>query len=1214
MPSSYDILINLQAKADEVKAAGAVVAAFVAEVQAVGPALTENILKGDAATQTLARDMKDVSTAATAAGTATAAGMNAGGKAAANAAKTVKTVGDAAEDAGKHAGGLREMFEQAFAFGIGNQIVEKLLEIPTRLVEGFTEAIHAGVEFNAEMETLGIGMAASMRQADPEHLLNFDAAQAASAVAMDKIREKANALGLDFKSLAETFQINLRVMTDAGITDLEQQINTVLNLTQAAASKGLSGFQAQRDIIDLLNGRGDRTIFSKELGISDDDIKTATAAGNLYQFLAEKLSAYSEAGAAAAGTFAAANQRLQNQLSQLEGAISKPLFDVLKKGANDVAAIIGQPAFAQSFGVLASQIASAATAAISFGAAMLPLLPTALELGKDVVALTVALGVGSLVTALSNAVDGVGRFASVLSALPARITAVLTAIGPAGAVIGAATLAWLALDHAFSEYEARARDLLVLVGQFEPVLASLRDQVGAAVSPDQKAAGLSALNDELTRLTKTQEELKRSNGDPEQIIKLGDAIKQVQNMIAAYDSLAGKKAAAARTDEQAAKYPGLAKDTQEEDDKQYEAGLNHIQQLAKVQGEFDQKRIEAANHFGLASTASYESIKQSAQDLRDRINAASQDKPAFTDTKPLEDAVNTYTRQYEKIKTVIEAARTGAEQASHGVDKYKPYDIDPNYNLNVQTADDLTTKLADAQKALATAQTANSQATRDNASSLRTSSSEAAKALQAYRDLQQLHAKLTDTNKAATTERLEAQREDVQGQLAAAQRDAGPGVLSPRVQALQTESKELQYQLEYLRTHNQLDQQGIEWAKQRAAAEVENTVAKKEGVAATKAAHAEEREEHQDYLAQDKERQTAVEQVRDRIQEIQKNPFTPESQKEDGEKKLLLDELALIKDNIAWRQKLIDLYKTDPAAAAKQGVRSPTDVATLEKQNVGEEHQAAGVNQQLQGMTLGGQITKQLSDLSKQWGTVQQQIGTGAKQIASTLVDGIGNALTGLLTGTKNLGQAFSQIGTSIVGDLIKIGVQMEANSILSTILGKANAVEQVANNAIITASAVPAAAATSVASFWAYGVSGSAAALAAISAIEGAFSGAFAEGGLIAGHPSHKDNRWANVATGEYIVRTAAVQHYGPAFFHALNDMRVGRSSFATGGMVGGNDGYVPIFTAGSPSVSVAGHQMTLVQVRDRSEMLRALQSAEGRKIVIGHVSANRTEIGIRS
>ena len=442
-----------------------------------------------------------------------------------------------------------------------------------------------------------------------------------------------------------------------------------------------------------------------------------------------------------------------------------------------------------------------------------------------------------------------------------------------------------------------------------------------------------------------------------------------------------------------------------------------------------------------------------------------------------------------------------------------------------------------------------------------------------------------------------------------AQRDAGPGVSSPRVQALQIESKELEYQLQYLRTHNQLDQQGIEWAKQRAAAEVQNTVAKKETTAAT-------REEHQEEIASDRYRKTALLEIRDRIQEIQADPFLTAGQKQQGELPLLQQELVLIQQNIAARNRLIALYATDPKHAG--------EVSRLKEENVQDQHTANDARYQIQGAGFAGDMKKQAVDLENTWGTVSHSIATSITQTIGTAVDGLSNALSGLVTGTKTWQQALTQVGESIIQMLIRIAVQQTVGRALVYAVNLAyTGAESATSSAAAATAASSWATAAVLASVATYGVAAGAGLAALTSAIasgdaiaagSAAVSGAFAEGGLIPGRPSHSDNRVIHVATGEYIVRTAAVQHYGPGFFDALNRMQVARTGFASGGLVGNADGYVPIITTTSPKVDVNGHQVTLIQTRDSSEMLQAMQSSAGRKIILGHVTGNRTKVGIRS
>ena len=215
---------------------------------------------------------------------------------------------------------------------LGHRFVEGLAEIPAK----FREIIEEGVRFNAQMETMQIGLAGAFRSSDPDRFGDFHAAEVAGTEALTAIQAKANELGLSIHSLSEGLSINMHGLAEGGVTDIKQQIDLIATLNQAAQAKGLDGARAGRDIVDLLQGRADRTLFGPELGIDDKDVKAAREAGKLYEFLTEKLSAYKEGGQAAANTFAAAEQRLTNETEQLYGAVSKPIFEALKDALNDI--------------------------------------------------------------------------------------------------------------------------------------------------------------------------------------------------------------------------------------------------------------------------------------------------------------------------------------------------------------------------------------------------------------------------------------------------------------------------------------------------------------------------------------------------------------------------------------------------------------------------------------------------------------------------------------------------------------------------------------------------------------------------------------------------------------------------------------------------------------------------------------------------------------
>ena len=236
---------------------------------------------------------------------------------------------------------------------LGGKLVESLREIPNLL----REAVAEGVKFNALMQTSQIAMAGAFKSVDSS--LSFAAAKTQGGEALDYLMEKSKALGLDFESVVETFKVNVPTMFQAGIHDAKEMADTIVLLNQVAASKGISGFQAQRDIIDLLNGQGERTILGKELkanGVTNEQLEKWKEQGTLAQNLKEKFSAIAEAGQAFADTFDGNMNRLKTTWAQLLGDLSKPVFEELQQAFKELAAELDSPEGKQGLATLGIEI------------------------------------------------------------------------------------------------------------------------------------------------------------------------------------------------------------------------------------------------------------------------------------------------------------------------------------------------------------------------------------------------------------------------------------------------------------------------------------------------------------------------------------------------------------------------------------------------------------------------------------------------------------------------------------------------------------------------------------------------------------------------------------------------------------------------------------------------------------------------------------------
>ena len=207
----------------------------------------------------------------------------------------------------------------------------------TEAVKKGQELVAEGMEFNRLMENSHIALAGAFRSVDPG--LSFVEAKQKGGDAIDSLKQKALDLGLNFEALLDTFKVNVPTMWEAGIHDTQQMINLITLLNQVASAKGIDGFQAQRDIIDIMNGMGQRTILGKELeanGVSNETIKAAKEQGTLYDLLTTKLASYGEAGRAAADTQTAAMNRMETAWKSFLGDLTKPFSKDATEGLSAI--------------------------------------------------------------------------------------------------------------------------------------------------------------------------------------------------------------------------------------------------------------------------------------------------------------------------------------------------------------------------------------------------------------------------------------------------------------------------------------------------------------------------------------------------------------------------------------------------------------------------------------------------------------------------------------------------------------------------------------------------------------------------------------------------------------------------------------------------------------------------------------------------------------
>jgi len=203
----------------------------------------------------------------------------------------------------------------------------------------FGTLIKSGVAFNAELEQAVLGIAAVQKQMNPARFKTFDAALESAASAVELLKEKAKTSPASFSELVQAFQSVSGAATSAGIP-LQKQIDLVVLMSQALAGLGIRSDQITQESRALLTGNiNEDAMAARILGITKQDIEKAKEAGTLFEFLTSRLEAFGEAGRRGTNTFRTLASNIKDAMEQAAGEATKPLFDVFKRGMEEINAI-----------------------------------------------------------------------------------------------------------------------------------------------------------------------------------------------------------------------------------------------------------------------------------------------------------------------------------------------------------------------------------------------------------------------------------------------------------------------------------------------------------------------------------------------------------------------------------------------------------------------------------------------------------------------------------------------------------------------------------------------------------------------------------------------------------------------------------------------------------------------------------------------------------
>ena len=229
--------------------------------------------------------------------------------------------------------------------------------------------------------------------------------------------------------------------------------------------------------------------------------------------------------------------------------------------------------------------------------------------------------------------------------------------------------------------------------------------------------------------------------------------------------------------------------------------------------------------------------------------------------------------------------------------------------------------------------------------------------------------------------------------------------------------------------------------------------------------------------------------------------------------------------------------------------------------------------------------------------------GTEAAEGISTAIVG---TLDSIVTGTQTASEAFRGLGTAITESLrdAALSAVSQIQRVLVEIL-----ILQAAQAALslIPGAGTAFSAALGASGFGQFGGGGGAG---GGGGLGGLLGGLFAEGGPVRGPgTATSDSILARLSNGEFVIRTAAVQHYGVELFEALNRMMLNPSALSPIPNIQVVAPAVPQFRDGGLVQQAPGatNNISVVNLIDMDDVLGSyLESRRGERIILNHINRN--------
>lgn len=344
--------------------------------------------------------------------------------------------------------------------------------------------------------------------------------------------------------------------------------------------------------------------------------------------------------------------------------------------------------------------------------------------------------------------------------------------------------------------------------------------------------------------------------------------------------------------------------------------------------------------------------------------------------------------------------------------------------------------------------------------------------------------------------------------------------------------------------------------------------------------------------------------------DIEANRLLSEQEKQRQVNLLLAEENRLIDAKLAKDEQQLKSGVTDQEKA-----RLLQEIAQLRKQTADNQRTQEGTRPlSVQQGFLAGVV-----DFLNTIPTLADRARQSIANIGTALQGGISSSIEGLIHRTMTWGDALQNIASTVVNSIISAFANMVgqwiAKQIMMAVFGKAIQAASLAAllpiAAATTAMWAPAATAASIATLGGAAVEGAALAhLAILSSIAG-----FATGGMIRGPGGPRDDLIpARLSNGEFVATAAAVDRFGPDFFHALN-----AGALDLGALPGNVARQLPPAASRSAASPAAGGDssrplnIAVIDHRDDDIIERLQRDPRAEAYFVGLMDRNRRRFGVK-